>query len=555
MEPSGDRRLVFASPFYFRLAATLALGLALLAGYRLFQGRLQAAGQWLYLALIGGLAAGCLLAWAGLDSSRAQRLAGRLRAHPLLLGIVGLLAAVGGLAGWVATAQTRWAWAVLPQIAWLALTLLIVFVLIFTGQPRDAVAGVAGRAVFVLACVLLTYLALDLILRAVPALVPESAWSHLTDPGLRLRSYYAFFDQPVAMGYRYRPSRDDWVPCRNTGLPAFRVRWTTDENGFRNTPPLLDRYDLVAVGDSFTGGDLVNEPWSVLLARATGLSTLNLGIRGWGPQAEAEAVQAFGLAHDPSWVLVGFYEGNDLLDAANYEEIRASGLSWVDWMQSTTSPQPMDSWLAWQSLRYGLYDYGLQVLDLEEGGKRRRRFPLTVEVGGKELSLGFYDRQTAFLSATQEDIGASSNYALTEAALSALKEACDAQGVYLLLAYLPSKEHVYLPLIHHQDALATILAGAGQTVLDEKGDLVMNDSPLAPEMVWAHLDDQKEMMKALADRLDIGFLDLTPVFQSETAQGQQLYFPMDAHWTQDGHQLAADTIAGYLEQHSAAPVP
>jgi hypothetical protein len=555
MELCGDRRRAFASPFYFRLTATLALGLAVLAGYRLLQGRLQTADQWLYLALIAGLAAGCLLAWAGLNRSRAERLTGWLRTHPLPLGAVGLLTILGGLAGWVATAQTRWAWAVLPQVVWLALTLLIVFVLVFSGQPRAAVAGVAGRAIFVLACVLLTYLALDLILRAVPALVPESAWSHLTDPGLRLRSYYAFFDQPVTMGYRYRPSRDDWVPCRNTGLPAFRVRWTTDENGFRNTPPLLDGYDLVAVGDSFTGGDLVDEPWPVLLGRATGLSTLNLGIRGWGPQAEAEAVQAFGLAREPSWVVVGFYEGNDLLDAANYEEIRTSGLNWVDWMQSTASRQPMDSWLAWQSLRYGLYDYGLQVLDLEEGGKRRRRFPLTVEVGGKDLSLGFYDRQTAFLSATQEEIGASVNYALTEAALSALKQACDAQGVHLLLAYLPSKEHVYLPLIHDQDALATILAGAGQTVLDEKGGLVMNDSPLAPDMVWAHLDDQRQVMEALAEQLDVGFLDLTPVFQSETAQGQQLYFPMDAHWTQEGHQLAAETIAGYLEQTSAAAAP
>jgi hypothetical protein len=541
----GDGDRVFASPLFFRLISTLAVLLGALAGYPLLQSPLNTAGQWLYLALLGGLTVLCLLAWFYLDAHRAAKLAAWLRTHRLFTGLLALVVVLGGLAGWVAAAQARWAWAVLPQGAWLALTLLILFGLLFSGQPRSRAIGVAVQAAFVLVCVVGTYLALDLILRANPTLVPESAWRHLRDPEVRLRANYAFFDRPVVMGYRYHADRAQWVPCRSTGLPPYRIRMVTDENGFRNTPPLSNQYDIIATGDSFTGGDFVDDPWPLLVGRLGGLSTLNLGIRGWGPQAEVEAVKAFGLPRNPDWVVVGFYEGNDLSDAAIYQQAQASGLDWIAWARSLVPQQPMDSWVAWQSLRYGLYDFAAQVLSTGGQGMARR-FPVTVQVGGQSASLNFYDDETSQLSASQSDIEASANYALTEAALRDLKRATDAQGARLLLAYLPSKAHVYLPLIDDDQALTTILAGAGQVTLDDERYLSIGEPPLARDAVRAHIDDQRKAVEALANRLGIHFLDLTPVFQSETAQGRALYFPINAHWNQEGHLLAAETLADYL---------
>jgi hypothetical protein len=544
----GDEQVLF-SPFYFRFIATLALGLGLLAGYPLLKGRLATAGQWIYLALLICLLAASLAAWLRLNSERSRHLAAWIRVHPIFVGVWSLLAIVGGLAGWVATAQARWAWPVLPQAAWLALLGLVLFCFIFSGRPPSRVFGVIGRVVFVLGCVLMTYLALDLILRTVPALVPESAWRHLSDPGLRLRSTYAFFDQPVSMGYRYHPNRDEWVPCRNTGLPPFRIRVTTDENGFRNTPPLLDHYDLVATGDSFTAGDFVDNPWPAVVEQEAGSSTFNLGIRGWGPQAQVEAVKTFGLPRNPDWVVVGYYEGNDLQDAAVYHQVKESGLDWVTWSRSMVTPQPLDSWVAWQSLRYGLYDFFSQVLARGEAGiGKSRRFPLTVEVGGQTVSLAFYDNQTSLLSASQSDIEASVNLALTEASLRELKAASDALGTRVLLVYLPAKEHVYLPLIDDDQAMATILAGAEQMALGDDGYLASNGSPLVQEVLWAHLDDQRRALQALAERLGLDFLDLTSIFQQETARGRSLYFPINAHWNQEGQELAAEAVAEYLLQ-------
>lgn len=544
--PLGDESRALASPLYFRSLSTLALALALLAGHPLLREPL-AAGGWLYVMVLAALAAGCLLAWLALNRTRARRLALWLRRQRFFTWMIGALAALGGLAGWVATADARWAWELLPQMAWLALTGLILFALAFSGQPRARLLGRAGRTVFVLACAALTYLALDLSLRAMPALVPQSAWGHLRDPGLRLGAYYDFFDQPLRLGYRYRPNRAEWLPARDTGLPTFRVRFVTDENGFRNTPPLAELYDVVATGDSFTAGDFVDDAWPVLLEQVSGLSTLNLGIRGWGPQAEAEAAKAFGLPVDPDWVIVGYYEGNDLRDAAIYEQARASGLDWVEWSRSVVGRQPLDSWLAWQSLRYGLHDFGTRLLGSgEESATSTRRFPLDLPLGDRTVSLGFYDDQTSYLSASRADIEASTNYALTEAALRGLKAACDAQGARLLLAYLPSKERVYLPLVEDGAALDVILSGARPVTLGDDGYLAMGQPPLAPETLWSHLDDQRAAMEALAEHLDADFLDLTPAFQTATAEGRDLYFPVNAHWTQEGQRLAAEIVAAYL---------
>jgi hypothetical protein len=45
---------------------------------------------------------------------------------------------------------------------------------------------------------------------------------------------------------------------------------------------------------------------------------------------------------------------------------------------------------------------------------------------------------------------------------------------------------------------------------------------------------------------DIGYLDLTPYFMSAVKQGGIPYYPDDAHWTSEGHRIAAEAIHEYL---------
>lgn len=51
---------------------------------------------------------------------------------------------------------------------------------------------------------------------------------------------------------------------------------------------------------------------------------------------------------------------------------------------------------------------------------------------------------------------------------------------------------------------------------------------------------------------DIHFIDPVEYFRVLTAQGQQLYFSYDAHWTVQGHAAAAKLVADYLEIYGLA---
>lgn len=69
----------------------------------------------------------------------------------------------------------------------------------------------------------------------------------------------------------------------------------------------------------------------------------------------------------------------------------------------------------------------------------------------------------------------------------------------------------------------------------------------------------RESLRRLCAEADIPFLDLTPAFQGEFAaarrRGAPLHFPLDHHWTSDGHALAAKSLGPWIEEliaHSAA---
>ena len=57
-------------------------------------------------------------------------------------------------------------------------------------------------------------------------------------------------------------------------------------------------------------------PWPDTFAQASGLSTRNLGFRGYGPQQYAYTLETFGVQDNPQVVIVGFFGGNDLASSS-----------------------------------------------------------------------------------------------------------------------------------------------------------------------------------------------------------------------------------------------
>lgn len=97
-------------------------------------------------------------------------------------------------------------------------------------------------------------------------------------------------------------------------LPG-RIYPEIDRRGYRN-PEVLDRADIVALGDSQTYGynASFDESWPNRLASLRGESVYNMGVAGRGP-AQYALLAEDALALRPRHLVVGLYLGNDLLDA------------------------------------------------------------------------------------------------------------------------------------------------------------------------------------------------------------------------------------------------
>lgn len=82
-----------------------------------------------------------------------------------------------------------------------------------------------------------------------------------------------------------------------------------DADGFRRPLWTAADYPIIAIGDSFTDGGQV--PWTDILAQQIDQPVRNLGWSGFGPLEYAEVMVRYGRS-DHQWVLVMFFEGNDL---------------------------------------------------------------------------------------------------------------------------------------------------------------------------------------------------------------------------------------------------
>src|SRR3990172_945541 len=102
-------------------------------------------------------------------------------------------------------------------------------------------------------------------------------------------------------------------PEDNAVLAAFTLAW--DADGWRVPHMLAEHYPIVAFGDSFTEGANVAAPWPDRLAEVLDVPVRNYGYRGYGPLESALAAEHFAGHDRRTWLLYGFFSGNDLWEA------------------------------------------------------------------------------------------------------------------------------------------------------------------------------------------------------------------------------------------------
>ena len=426
-------------------------------------------------------------------------------------------------------------------------------------RRRQIALNIAVPVVLTLVTVLAV---LELGLRHFYRMIPLDVCASDPIMGYYVCQPYFVYDKPIRIAYRYKPgfrmegwwdpaqpalanAEDETAPSDRSD--AFWYTFEVDDMGFPNPEPTWqERYDVVITGDSFVTRS-APQTWIELLEAQTGMDALVLGASSWSTLNEIEAVQLYGLDRSPQWVLVMFFEGNDLFNTAQYIERQASGLSWkafdmrsVPWYRRSVTYHMVRYWL----------DSRRETARQETAGEPPRyRYPVTASTEAGAIDLVFKDIHLPPMSADYDTLARSDEFARVKEGLIELDARCAAAGARLVVVYVPSKEHVYWSRIWDPVDVNHILERTVTVTLSE-GDhgALQWDPPYLSFDAFSQNHNAQEMLFAdMAREAGIAFLNLTPVFWERAIAEGELYNYADPHWNQAGNQLAADAIEAYLE--------
>ncbi|MDF1500505.1 MAG: hypothetical protein P1P76_08555 [Anaerolineales bacterium] len=404
---------------------------------------------------------------------------------------------------WAATAPLRPNWLLLIGV-WLTFPLLYAADVRLVGQ----------NALISLASIIVTLILLELLLRPFPQIWPRYA-------------------QIVGSNWRRLHADIPDISYEKDG-----VLYQTNSIGFRGSNPVPEKVDVAALGDSFTFGVGSETPWPVQLEQVTGLQVLNLGMGGTDPPKHVYPLVGFGLNRDPSFVIEGYFEGNDFFTC--YQPARPSGPRWGDRL---ILPDVAGS--LFQTLRSGWRE---QKITSELTYNSVTPFQKTIN--GREVLLTFSPAYSATLLMDRETLSSSENWRITTGSLLRMQQLTERSGGIFMLVFLPDRTHVYWPLIRGDEALVRTLNEDMIYHWQESFGcyvLVPGRKPADLESfrqaVDRSINDQRALLTEFAQSEGIHLLDLTGPLRDLAAQGLTLHDPLETHYNDLVNQKIGEWIA------------
>jgi lysophospholipase L1-like esterase len=321
-------------------------------------------------------------------------------------------------------------------------------------------------------------------------------------------------DDPV-LGHRIEP--------HTTGHDAL---------GFRNAR-VPEQADVVAVGDSQTYGVNATRDgsWPHQLGLLLGQPVYSMAIGGYGPMDYLYLIQHDAPKLRPKQILVGFYFGNDLMDACWAVDQRSHWSAWrLDGVKmcEPTYPPPGHSepakrvgalrdWMASHSVLYGVIKATLLrrlvTWQKDQAATQAPRDLQMLWVDPVEPSVHTIFTPGQRLSMLDPKLRSiQEGMRITKKAFDEMRDETTKQGARLMIVLIPTKERVYCAYL-------------------KQSGVVLPDSYV--RLCEAEEQVRREMTNHLASA-GIRYVDVAGPLQEQTTKHVQVY-PTDG----DGHPLAA----------------
>ena len=318
-------------------------------------------------------------------------------------------------------------------------------------------------------------------------------------------------------------------------VPPVHFEWITDKNGFRNGHT-REYSDIIVIGDSYLewGNTEADTFVKRLENKLPGLTITNLGKSGYGPPQYLEVLNRYGVKYRPKYALMAFFEGNDILDTKAY----------FRWKKGQTEKRPnlriewrrflffQRYWLALESQATFIRNstsYWINIVlnkIAQRNGYAHDIHPdlAVLNLGdGESYKIKFVERLD---TRSPKEILASEEWGQLKTVLTDVREACEKNGISLIVMYIPAAAHVY-----------------AQYSTEQSGE---NWLQIREQQIQA-MTNTEEAMKQVLQELNIELISLSPVLEAAAQQGKLLYYPLDPHWNAEGTELAARYVAQTLK--------
>ena len=287
------------------------------------------------------------------------------------------------------------------------------------------------------------------------------------------------------------------------------VEYRTDENGFRN-PTGLKRADIVFLGDSFTEGGHISEEQSFpqRIAKASGLTSVNLGRGAYGPQQELIVLKRYGFAYQPRVVVWQLFEGNDLTDANIFAGWKKNPQQSISLSQRYFNNSFLAKWLGKTRLDP---DVTLVTFRYRDGRTQRTA-----------LLYAYEPSQPANIPV---------GFAETMQALEEGQRLCQSRGIELIVVFIPTMVRVMEPDISF-DRVEDQLRYLPEGVRDVDNDFSARTERYCAQIGCSFLDGFAALRKAAA------------------IDNNQLYIIGDEHLDTRGHEVISQLVVDWLHSRN-----